>query len=210
MGTPFLRLLMETGPPFYVVIRATRRLAVCSAKEEPSFLSHFKTLSNGLAPGIEPATSRSVIKRSTDWANPATVKHLRVKSIRHSAVRAPFSALWTDLRNQHGIVPLYRWNEVTITVFSVFTWRHQNSNWETINSSEFLLSWGITAPKHLYVNKFSVRKYSSFCKRGCLNFQAIVWTRHLGSGWERSYVGWKRCRFFEILLSKHSLSQNKY
>ena len=26
----------------------------------------------------------------------------------------------------------------------VFTWRHQNSNWETIYSSEFLLSWGIT------------------------------------------------------------------
>ena len=57
---------METGPPFYVVIRATRRLAVCSAKEEPSFLSHFKTLSNGPAPGIEPATSRSAVKRSTD------------------------------------------------------------------------------------------------------------------------------------------------
>ena len=65
---------METEPPFYVVIRATRRLAVCSAKEEPSFLSHFKTLSNGPAPGIEPATSRSAIKRSTDWANPATVE----------------------------------------------------------------------------------------------------------------------------------------
>ena len=37
---------METGPPFYVVIRATRSgLAACSAKEVPSFLSHFKTLS---------------------------------------------------------------------------------------------------------------------------------------------------------------------
>ena len=49
-------------------------LAACSAKEVPSFLSHFKTLSNGPAPGIEPATSRSAVKRSTDWANPATVK----------------------------------------------------------------------------------------------------------------------------------------
>ena len=48
-------------------------LAACSAKEVPSFLSHFKTLSNGPAPGIEPATSRSAVKRSTDWANPATV-----------------------------------------------------------------------------------------------------------------------------------------
>ena len=73
IGDTILRLLMETGPPFYVVIRATRRLAVCSAKEEPSFLSHFKTLSNGPAQGIEPATSRSALKRSTDWVNPATV-----------------------------------------------------------------------------------------------------------------------------------------
>ena len=40
-------------------------LAACSAKEVPSFLSHFKTLSNGPAPGIEPATSRSAVKRST-------------------------------------------------------------------------------------------------------------------------------------------------
>ena len=41
-------------------------LTACSAKEVPSFLSHFKTLSNGPAPGIEPATSRSAFKRSTD------------------------------------------------------------------------------------------------------------------------------------------------
>ena len=41
-------------------------LAACSAKEVPSFLSHFKTLSNGPAPRIEPATSRSAVKRSTD------------------------------------------------------------------------------------------------------------------------------------------------
>ena len=46
-------------------------LATCSAKEVPSFRSYFKTLSIGLAPGIEPATFRSALKRSTDWANPA-------------------------------------------------------------------------------------------------------------------------------------------
>ena len=45
--------------------------AACSAKRLPSFLSYFKTLSNGPAPGIEPATSRSAVMRSTDWANPA-------------------------------------------------------------------------------------------------------------------------------------------
>ena len=43
------------------------------AKEVPSFLSYFKTLSIGPAPGIELATSRSAVKRSTDWANPAAV-----------------------------------------------------------------------------------------------------------------------------------------
>ena len=40
--------------------------AVCSAKAVPSFLSYFKTLSIGSVPGIEPATSRSAVKRSTD------------------------------------------------------------------------------------------------------------------------------------------------
>ena len=63
-GHYILRLLIETGPPFYVVSR--EGLAGCSAKEGPSFLSHFKTLSVGPAPGIEPATSRSAVKRSTD------------------------------------------------------------------------------------------------------------------------------------------------
>ena len=41
-------------------------LAICSVKGVPSFLSYFKTLSVGLAPGIEPATSRSAFKRYTD------------------------------------------------------------------------------------------------------------------------------------------------
>ena len=50
--------------------------AVCSAKAVPSFLSYFKTLSIGPAPGIEPTTSRSAVKRSTDWASPAAVKDM--------------------------------------------------------------------------------------------------------------------------------------
>ena len=33
---------------------------------------------------------------------------------------------------------------------------------------------GITAPKHLHLNKFLVRKGSSFCERGRLNFQAFA------------------------------------
>ena len=48
-------------------------LPACSAKELPSFLSYFKTLSIGRAPGIDLATSRSTIKCYSDWANPAEV-----------------------------------------------------------------------------------------------------------------------------------------
>ena len=44
-------------------------LAVFRLKAVPLFLSYFKTLSIGLLPGMEPATSRSVVKYSTDWAN---------------------------------------------------------------------------------------------------------------------------------------------
>ena len=46
-------------------------------KRVPSFLSYFKTLSTCPPPGIEPATSRFAVMRSTDWANrarPITIK----------------------------------------------------------------------------------------------------------------------------------------
>ena len=43
--TLFLRPLLETGPPFYVVIRAARRSIRLQGKAVPSFLSYFKTLS---------------------------------------------------------------------------------------------------------------------------------------------------------------------
>ena len=59
--------LLLTGPPFYVVIRATRRCSgSCSANGVPSFLSYFKTLNTGPALGIEPTTSCSAVKRSID------------------------------------------------------------------------------------------------------------------------------------------------
>ena len=74
MGTLFLRFPWRRDRHFTWSSEPREGLTACSAKEVPSFLSHFKTLSNGPAPGIEPATSRSAIKRSTDWANPATVK----------------------------------------------------------------------------------------------------------------------------------------
>ena len=43
-------------------------------KAVPLFLRYFKTLNIGPAPWIDPTTSRSSVKRSTDWANPAAVK----------------------------------------------------------------------------------------------------------------------------------------
>ena len=45
-------------------------LAFGSAKATPFFLSHFKSLSIGPAPGIEPATCRSAFKGSTNSASP--------------------------------------------------------------------------------------------------------------------------------------------
>ena len=65
LRTLVLRLLLETGPPFTWSSEPRESQAACSAKVVPSFLSYFKTFSVGLPPGIEPATSRSAVKRST-------------------------------------------------------------------------------------------------------------------------------------------------
>ena len=57
-GTLFSWLQLETGQPFNVDIWAWREgQATCSAKGVPSFVSYFKTLSNGPALGIKPVTS---------------------------------------------------------------------------------------------------------------------------------------------------------
>ena len=56
---------LETGPLFYMVIRAMRRASRLQCKGVPSFLRYFKTLGIGPAPGNELATSRSGVKRST-------------------------------------------------------------------------------------------------------------------------------------------------
>ena len=42
----------------------------CRGNSVHSFLCYFKTLSFGLALGIKPTTSCSVVKHSTNWANP--------------------------------------------------------------------------------------------------------------------------------------------
>ena len=59
-------------PPFYVVIRATGRSSCLQGKGSAFICQLFKTLSIGLAPGIERVTFPSEVKCSTDWANPAT------------------------------------------------------------------------------------------------------------------------------------------
>ena len=62
-----LRLLLEMVLPFYVIIREPREgLAVCREKVVPSFHSYFETLSIVPASGVDPAISRSAVKRSTD------------------------------------------------------------------------------------------------------------------------------------------------
>ena len=50
--------------------------AICRVKLVPSFLSYVETLSIGLVLGIKPATSRSrsAVKCSSNWANPATFR----------------------------------------------------------------------------------------------------------------------------------------
>ena len=54
-------------------------LAVCMAKAVPSFLIYFKTLSIGPVPRIEPANSRSAVKRSTDRANTAAEDESKIQ-----------------------------------------------------------------------------------------------------------------------------------
>ena len=77
LGKLFLCLQLETGPPFYVVIGATQRSSglQCKGSALNSFHSYFKTLSIGPAPGNK--TFHSVVKHSTDWANPTEVKASR-------------------------------------------------------------------------------------------------------------------------------------
>ena len=63
LGTLFLRL----GDRHFTWSSEPREgLTICRAKEVPSFFSHYKTPSVGPVQGIEPSTSRSAVKRSTD------------------------------------------------------------------------------------------------------------------------------------------------
>ena len=72
IGTLFLRLLLETGPPFLRSYPSHAKVQPFAAQRQ--YLHFSVTLSIGLAPEIEPATSCSAVKRSTNWASPAAVK----------------------------------------------------------------------------------------------------------------------------------------
>ena len=61
--------------------------------------------------------------------------------------------------------------QATINAYSRFS--HDVTKIQTKKLSillSFWVSWGITAPKRLYLNRVLVRKGSSFCDRGRLNF----------------------------------------
>ena len=67
---------MSNLPAFYEHNRE-RPIWQCKGS---TFISHyFKTLSISPSPGIEPVTSRSAVKRSTDWANPAVKQDVHTR-----------------------------------------------------------------------------------------------------------------------------------
>ena len=78
-GLYFLRFLLERWPPFTWSSEPREGPATGSAKRVPPCLSYFKALSIGPAPGIEPAISRSLVKHSTDWANPTELSGVERK-----------------------------------------------------------------------------------------------------------------------------------
>ena len=65
-----IKLLLETEPSFAHGDSSQAKVYPFAARAEevPSFLRCFKTLDIVMAPGVEPANSRSAGQRSTDWA----------------------------------------------------------------------------------------------------------------------------------------------
>ena len=72
-----------------------------------------------------------------------------------------FVVLLYEIQMKNPISVKHRLRTVVFTTRS-FHMTSPNSNQETIDSSEFLLSSGIAAPENLYLHKFSVPKASSF------------------------------------------------
>ena len=66
IGDTILHPLLKTGPPFLCDHPRHAKVLPFAAQRHYLHLSVIKSLSIGLAPEIEPATSRSAVKRSTD------------------------------------------------------------------------------------------------------------------------------------------------
>ena len=64
MGTLFFKSPAGDGTTIIFMWSSEPREAICRAKAVLSFLSHVNTLSVGLVPGIEPATSRSAVLKA--------------------------------------------------------------------------------------------------------------------------------------------------
>ena len=98
LGTLFLRLLLETGPPFYLVIWATWRSRHLQDKGSTfisqSFLRPWVLV---WSPESNPWPPALVVKCSTDWANPAAVKGI-------AFVQAPQNKGGTEVKEKNWIV----------------------------------------------------------------------------------------------------------
>ena len=96
---------------------------------------------------------------------------------------------------------LYSW-------FSYDVIKIQTKKLSLLLSSTFM--WYYKTLKPLYKKIFGSKGFFILRYR-TLEFPGFYVTRHLADdGQESSYVGYKHNRFWEILLPKHSLSQNKY
>ena len=78
LGTLFLRLLLETGSPFYLVTLATRRSSRLQCKGSTFISQLFKDPEYWSGP-----RNRTAVTRSTDWANSAAVR--LVKEHKHES-----------------------------------------------------------------------------------------------------------------------------
>ena len=97
-----------------MVIRATRRSNHFQGKgstfisQSSSFLHFSETLSIGPVPRIEPATSRSAVKRSIEWANPAAVKAVFKEVFNffqvENSLGLPSVMLWRPIQSQKTLL----------------------------------------------------------------------------------------------------------
>ena len=97
IGDTILRLPLQTGPPFQEIILATRRSS--RLQGQALFLSYFKTVSIGPAPGIVPTTFCSTVKRY--WAIPAAIK-----------CEIPRQSGWWEKKSSKNPLGNKRWNSI--------------------------------------------------------------------------------------------------